>query len=67
MAAFPKLLICGVDGKCSGLAVTMLPLFDVVFASETATFSIPHAKSGQIPEGLSLLKSSGKVQVNAVS
>ncbi|CAO1416295.1 unnamed protein product [Diamesa tonsa] len=67
MAAFPKLLICGVDGTCSGLAVTMLPLFDVVFASETATFSIPHAKSGQIPEGLSLLKSSGKVQVNAIS
>lgn len=67
MAAFPKLLICGVDGACSGLGVTMLPLFDLVFASESATFSIPHVKSGQFPEGLSFLKSSGKVHVNAVS
>jgi enoyl-CoA hydratase/carnithine racemase len=61
------LLVCGVEGSVSGLAVTMLPLFDLVFADETATFSLPHAKIGSNPEGISILQFSGKVRPNAVS
>lgn len=66
LAAFPKPLICGVDGLVSGISVAMLPLFDLVLASPSAAFSLPHAKIGANPEGISILKQSGKVNVNAV-
>lgn len=29
----------------------MLPLFDMVFASDKATFHTPYAQRGQVPEG----------------
>lgn len=66
LAAFPKPLVCGVDGPASGISVAMLPLFDLVLASPAAAFSLPHAKIGSNPEGISILKHSGKVNVNAV-
>ncbi|XP_034250761.1 uncharacterized protein LOC117651111 isoform X2 [Thrips palmi] len=51
VAHFPKPLIAGVQGSAVGLGVTMLPLFDMVFASDKATFHTPYAELGQVPEG----------------
>lgn len=67
LAAFPKVLVCGLTGSISGIAVTMLPLFDLVVAEASAAFSLPHAKIGANPEGVSILQFSGKVISNAVS
>ncbi|KAG5893165.1 hypothetical protein JTB14_000426 [Gonioctena quinquepunctata] len=36
---FPKVLMAGIQSDCVGLGVTMLPLFDMVIASDKATFS----------------------------
>lgn len=45
-----KLLIAGIHGSAVGLGVTMLPFFDMVYASDKATFYTPYVKLGQIPE-----------------
>ena len=55
LAGFPKPLIAGVHGPTVGLGVTMLPLFDMVFASDKATFHTPYARLGQVPEGAATL------------
>ncbi|XP_018576977.1 uncharacterized protein LOC108915435 [Anoplophora glabripennis] len=52
---FPKVLIAGIQGECAGLGVTMLPLFDMVIASDTATFSTPYASLGCVAEAGFLL------------
>lgn len=52
---FPKVLIAGIQGDCAGLGVTMLPLFDMVIASDTATFSTPYANLGCVAEAGFLL------------
>jgi len=51
LALFSKPLVAGVHGAAVGLGVTMLPFFDMVFASDKATFYTPYAKLGQVPEG----------------
>ncbi|XP_049810148.1 uncharacterized protein LOC126253090 [Schistocerca nitens] len=51
LAHFNKPLIAGVNGAAVGLGVTMLPFFDMVIASDKATFYTPYAKLGQVPEG----------------
>ena len=38
------------NGVARGLGVTILPFFDVVFASDKATFSADYARLGHIPE-----------------
>jgi hypothetical protein len=55
LALFSKPLVAGVQGAAVGLGVTMLPFFDMVFASDKATFYTPYAKIGQIPEGAAVL------------
>jgi 1,4-dihydroxy-2-naphthoyl-CoA synthase len=55
LALFSKPLVAGVHGAAVGLGVTMLPFFDMVFASDKATFYTPYAKIGQIPEGAAVL------------
>ena len=38
------------QGSAVGLGCAMLPLFDFVFASERALFSVPYVNMGQSPE-----------------
>ncbi|XP_018022775.1 cell wall protein RBR3 [Hyalella azteca] len=51
LVQFPKPIIAGVNGNAVGLGVTMLPLFDLVYASDSAEFYLPYSKLGQVPEG----------------
>ena len=39
LSTFPKLLVAAVNGDASGLGVTLLPLFDVVYANDKAMFN----------------------------
>lgn len=55
LAQFSKILIAGIHGNAMGLGVTMLPLFDMVFASDVAKFSAPYASLGCAAEGGVLL------------
>lgn len=55
LAAFPKFIAASVRGSAVGLGVTMLPLFDMVLASDKATFSAPYCQLGCAAEGGSLL------------
>lgn len=50
LARFPKPLIAAVDGLCVGMAVTLLPFFDMVYASERATFRTPFVRLGLVLE-----------------
>lgn len=51
MANFNKPIVAGVQGAAVGLGVTMLSLFDLVIASDKASFCTPYGKLGQIAEG----------------
>ncbi|KAG5679626.1 hypothetical protein PVAND_009186 [Polypedilum vanderplanki] len=67
LAAFPKILVCGLKGSTSGIAVTMLPLFDLAIGDSSTKFSLPHGRIGSNPEGISLLQKSTKINPNAIT
>ena len=48
--AFPKPIFAAVQGVAVGMAVTMLPFFDGVYASSNASFMLPFVRLGLVQE-----------------
>ncbi|VDL39582.1 unnamed protein product [Hymenolepis diminuta] len=50
LASYPKILIAGVNGPAEGLGVAVLPLFDLIYASDISSFHTAYTTLGQVPE-----------------
>lgn len=52
---FPKIIIAFINGPAVGISVSTLGLLDGVYASSSATFSLPFTRTAQSAEGCSSL------------
>lgn len=59
LLGYKKLLVAAVNGHAHGLGVTLLPLFDIVYANDKALFTTDYAKIGQIPEAFASVTMAG--------
>ena len=50
---FPKLMVAAVNGPAIGFGAAILPLCDIVYASDKAYFHLPYNAVGMTPEGCS--------------
>ncbi|XP_046550601.1 testis-specific chromodomain protein Y 2-like [Haliotis rubra] len=48
---FPKPIVAAVPGPAIGLGMAILPLCDVIYASDKALFYLPYSQLSQTPEG----------------
>lgn len=62
LAAFKKPLVAYVNGLVNGLGTRILPLFDIVWANDSATFN-----GNDIIEGTAVIAITEKIHYNAVS
>lgn len=66
ISGFPKVLVAAVNGTTTGLGLSLLPLCDIVYASEKAHFNFYSARLGQIPEGGASISLSGNRQTASI-
>ena len=64
VASYPKILVAGVNGPAEGLGTALLPLFDLVYASDTATFHMAYATLGQVPEAGASISLSQRIGIS---
>ena len=64
LAQCDQVIVAGLNGAVNGLGLTLLPLVDMVYASDKATFYLPYAKLGQGTEGGVTLTLSHRVSPN---
>lgn len=67
LATFTKPLVAAVHGDILGLGVTILPLFEVVIAQDTSTFSTPYGIFGHLPEAMKLFTTSKNLKPKAIT
>ncbi|KAL1391447.1 hypothetical protein pipiens_012380 [Culex pipiens pipiens] len=67
LATFNKPLVAAVHGDLLGLGVTILPLFEVVVAQDTTTFSTPYGIFGHLPEAMKLFTQSKNLKPKAIT
>ena len=53
MISYPKPIVAVVNGPAVGYGAAFLPLCDIVYASDKATFSCPYSRLNQTPEACS--------------
>ncbi len=51
LTTFPKPIVAAVNGVAIGLGMALLPLCDIIYASDKATFYCPYSRLAQTPEG----------------
>lgn len=47
---FPKPIVVGINGPAIGLGCAILPLCDLIYATESSSFYLPYSTLSQIPE-----------------